>query len=189
VHFSAAIIATCEFARGAARLLRWAVAEHSPRPDDREAFIRDRVFKTEYRGLCVREMPFSGSFCVTDETRHPERGARCMNQDKLVRARCWPFASATRPDRFDKATASGADVSTINLRDLLGTSDKAEARRTALAHLAPPAPGSCGRALRVNRLETRFSLGDLQALLECQSWLSGLAEDGVGRTPGSGSSH
>jgi (S)-citramalyl-CoA lyase len=89
-----------------------------------------------------------------------------MNQSKLVRIRSWLFTPATRPDRFEKAAASGADVSIIDLEDSVAPSDKAEARRTALAHLAQPSAGSGGRALRVNGLETRFGLADLQALLE-----------------------
>jgi (S)-citramalyl-CoA lyase len=89
-----------------------------------------------------------------------------MNQSKLIRVRSWLFTPATRPDRFDKAAASGADVSIIDLEDSVAPADKVEARRTALAHLAQPAPGSCGRALRMNGLETRFGLADLHALLE-----------------------
>ncbi len=89
-----------------------------------------------------------------------------MNQRKLTRVRSWLFTPATRPDRFDKAAASGADVSIIDLEDSVAPADKAEARRAALAHLAQPAAGSCQRALRINGLDTRFGLADLQALLE-----------------------
>src|ERR1700677_3582437 len=80
--------------------------------------------------------------------------------------RSWLFTPAPRPARFDKAAASGADVSIIDLEDSVAPADKAEARRTALVHLARPAVGSCGRALRMNGLETRFGVADLQALLE-----------------------
>jgi (S)-citramalyl-CoA lyase len=89
-----------------------------------------------------------------------------MNQSKLTRVRSWLFTPATRPDRFDKAAASGADVSIIDLEDSVAPADKVEARRTALSHLAQPAAGSSGRALRINGLETRFGLADLQAFLE-----------------------
>lgn len=89
-----------------------------------------------------------------------------MNQSKLMRVRSWLFTPATRPDRLDKAAASGADVSIIDLEDSVVPADKAAARRTALAHLAQPAAGSCGRALRINGLDRRFGLADLQALLE-----------------------
>jgi (S)-citramalyl-CoA lyase len=89
-----------------------------------------------------------------------------MNPGTPTRVRSWLFTPATRPDRFGKADASGADVCIIDLEDSVAPADKAESRRTALAHLAQPAPGSCGRALRVNGLDTRFGLADLQALLE-----------------------
>ena len=69
-----------------------------------------------------------------------------MNPRTITRVRSWLFTPATRPDRFDKAAASGADVSIIDLEDSVAPADKAEARRTALAHLAQPAAGSCGRA-------------------------------------------
>jgi (S)-citramalyl-CoA lyase len=62
-----------------------------------------------------------------------------MNQSKLTRVRSWLFTPATRPDRFDKTAASGADVSIIDLEDSVAPADKGEARRTALAHLAQPA--------------------------------------------------
>jgi (S)-citramalyl-CoA lyase len=89
-----------------------------------------------------------------------------MNSIKLTRVRSWLFTPASRPDRFDKAAASQADVSIIDLEDSVAPADKAEARRTALAHLAQRAAGSCGRALRMNGLETRFGLADLHDLLE-----------------------
>jgi (S)-citramalyl-CoA lyase len=89
-----------------------------------------------------------------------------MNRTTLMGVRSWLFTPATRPDRFDKAAALGADVSIIDLEDSVAPADKDRARLTALAHLAQPAAGSCGRALRMNGLETRFGLADLQALLE-----------------------
>lgn len=82
------------------------------------------------------------------------------------RVRSWLFTPATRPDRFDKAAASGADVSIIDLEDSVAPADKADARREALTHLAKPAVDSCKRALRVNGLDRRAGVADLQALLE-----------------------
>ena len=92
-----------------------------------------------------------------------------MNESRITRVRSWLFTPATRPDRFAKAAASGADVSIIDLEDSVSPGDKAEARRTALAHLAEPAPGSFTRALRINALVTRAGLADLQALLESEA--------------------
>jgi (S)-citramalyl-CoA lyase len=89
-----------------------------------------------------------------------------MNTITLTRVRSWLFTPATRPDRFGKAAASGADVCIVDLEDSVAPADKAEARRAALAHLAQPAAGPCRLALRINGLDRRFGLADLQALLE-----------------------
>jgi (S)-citramalyl-CoA lyase len=97
------------------------------------------------------------------------RGAHLMNPSIPTRVRSWLFTPATRPERFGKAAESGPDVSIIDLEDSVAPADKAEVRHTALAHLAQPSEGSCGRALRVNGLETRFGLADLQALLDSKA--------------------
>src|SRR5580698_8868979 len=94
-----------------------------------------------------------------------------MNPILPVRVRSWLFTPATQPNRFDKAAASGADVSIIDLEDSVAPADKAEARRTALAHLAQPATGSCRRALRINSLDRRVGVADLNALLESSACL------------------
>jgi (S)-citramalyl-CoA lyase len=62
-----------------------------------------------------------------------------MNESRVTRVRSWLFTPATRPDRFDKAAASGADVSIIDLEDSVAHGDKAEARRAALTHFSQPA--------------------------------------------------
>jgi (S)-citramalyl-CoA lyase len=89
-----------------------------------------------------------------------------MSLRTFTRVRSWLFTPATRPDRFGKAAASGADVCIIDLEDSVAPADKVEARRAALTHLAQPAADSCQRALRINGLDRRFGIADLQALLE-----------------------
>jgi citrate lyase beta subunit len=69
-----------------------------------------------------------------------------MNESRVTRIRSWLFTPGTRPDRFDKAAASGADVSIIDLEDSVAPGDKGEARRAALTHLSQPAAGSFGWA-------------------------------------------
>src|SRR4051794_26115690 len=83
--------------------------------------------------------------------------------------RSWLFTPATRPDRIAKAAVSGADVVIIDLEDAVAPADKDSARRTALEYLAQPAEGQCRRALRINGIDTRFGLADLQALTECNA--------------------
>ena len=92
-----------------------------------------------------------------------------MNTSAPTRVRSWLFTPGTRPDRFDKAAISGADVSIIDLEDAVAPRDKPDARGTALAHLAQPAVGPCARALRINALVTRFGVADLQALFESEA--------------------
>lgn len=89
-----------------------------------------------------------------------------MNSSRITRVRSWLFTPATRPDRFEKAAASGADVSIIDLEDSVAPHDKDKARQAAIAHLSQPAEGSYGRALRINALVTHFGLADLQTFLE-----------------------
>ena len=82
-----------------------------------------------------------------------------------VRARSWLFTPATRPDRFAKASEAGADVAILDLEDAVAPKDKAQARTTALDCLAgSPADGAL-HALRINGLDTRAGISDLDALL------------------------
>ena len=82
-----------------------------------------------------------------------------------VRARSWLFTPATRSDRFAKASEAGADVAILDLEDAVAPKDKAQARTTALDCLAgSPADGAL-HALRINGLDTRAGISDLDALL------------------------
>ena len=101
----------------------------------------------------------------------------------LLRARSWLFTPATRPDRFAKASAAGADVAILDLEDAVAPKDKAQARTTALDYLAGNPADGVRHALRINGLDTRAGISDLDALLGIQrcSRLSGAAQDGDGR--------
>jgi (S)-citramalyl-CoA lyase len=82
-----------------------------------------------------------------------------------TRTRSWLFTPATRPDRFATAAAAGADVAILDLEDAVAPKDKAAARTTALQYLTDtPAQGAL-RALRINGLDTRAGIADLDALL------------------------
>jgi (S)-citramalyl-CoA lyase len=88
-----------------------------------------------------------------------------MINQAAIRARSWLFTPATRPDRFAKAAAAGADVAILDLEDAVAPKDKAQARTTALDYLAGnPADGAL-HALRINGLDTRPGISDLDALL------------------------
>lgn len=70
------------------------------------------------------------------------------------------FVPGSRPDRFAKALASGADCVCVDLEDAVAPEDKAAARDAAFE-----AAGEDRRvAVRINGLRTRAGLADLLAL-------------------------
>ena len=75
-------------------------------------------------------------------------------------ARSWLFVPATRPDRFAKAAASGADRVIVDLEDAVAPGEKAAARR-ALA--GAPLPASVPVYLRVNDASTEWFAEDVAA--------------------------
>ena len=72
------------------------------------------------------------------------------------------FVPGSRPERFDKALASGADLVAIDLEDAVGPADKASARAAALAAVGSPRLG-----IRINGIRTRTGLADLLAISAC----------------------
>ena len=72
------------------------------------------------------------------------------------------FVPGTKPDRFAKALASGADCVCVDLEDAVPAEDKDSARAAALSALAEGQP----LALRINGVRTRAGLADLLALAE-----------------------
>jgi citrate lyase beta subunit len=74
------------------------------------------------------------------------------------------FVPGSRPERFEKALASGADLVTIDLEDAVGPADKETARVAALSAMGDPRLG-----IRVNGLRTRQGLADLVAIAGADS--------------------
>ena len=68
------------------------------------------------------------------------------DHDKLALARSFLFVPATRPERYSKALASGADAVIIDLEDAVAAQDKNSARDQLavllrnLAHRSARAP-------------------------------------------------
>jgi len=92
-----------------------------------------------------------------------------MTDQAPIRARSWLFTPATHPERFAKASVAGADVAILDLEDAVAPTDKPRARTTALDYLAAnPADGAL-HALRINGLDTRAGISDLDALLGSQA--------------------
>jgi len=72
------------------------------------------------------------------------------------------FVPGSRPDRFAKAKAGGADLTVIDLEDAVAAADKQAAREAALAQVAQD---GAGWAIRINGVATAAGIGDLAALV------------------------
>ncbi|MBC6402565.1 MAG: CoA ester lyase [Hyphomonadaceae bacterium] len=77
-------------------------------------------------------------------------------------ARSLLFVPGNRPDRFEKACNSDADLVCIDLEDAVGPADKDRARDLTLEFLAGTASGHVG--LRINPADSPFYEADIKAL-------------------------
>jgi len=92
-----------------------------------------------------------------------------MNDASLSVCRALLFVPGTRPDRADKALASGADGIVVDLEDAVGAAQKDAARGQVLEWLARrPARHGTAVGLRVNSVRTRAGLKDLVAFADAQ---------------------
>lgn len=82
--------------------------------------------------------------------------------------RCLLFVPGNRPDRFEKAAASGVDRVCIDLEDAVALASKAEARHTAIEALADQ-PDRHAYGLRINAPDTDLGRADLEALAASQA--------------------
>lgn len=85
-----------------------------------------------------------------------------------VTPRTYLFVPGTRPDRFAKALASGADAIVLDLEDAVAPDDKARARDAIAEWFANAAPVE--RALvvvRINDAASRWFADDLRTLQAC----------------------
>lgn len=71
------------------------------------------------------------------------------------------FVPGSRPDRFEKALAAGADLICIDLEDAVLPENKAEARQAVVDFVKQ---GHCKICVRINPLSTDLGLYDLKAL-------------------------
>jgi citrate lyase beta subunit len=74
------------------------------------------------------------------------------------------FVPGSRPERFAKAIASGADAVCIDLEDAVPPQDKDSARTAVIAYIANmPTDRPCAVGVRINPLDTTEGLKDLLA--------------------------
>jgi (S)-citramalyl-CoA lyase len=93
-----------------------------------------------------------------------------MTKPSSAASRSWLFTPATRPDRFPKAIAAGADVAIIDLEDSVAPEEKESARKEALRFLRSSRVTGPRIALRINGLGTWAGIADLNALLSVSAW-------------------
>ncbi|MEU3274295.1 CoA ester lyase [Saccharomonospora sp. NPDC006951] len=82
-----------------------------------------------------------------------------MHIDDVAAARTLLFVPGHRPDRFDKAAASGADGVVLDLEDAVGSADKAVAREHVRAWLAE----GNSAVVRINGADTEWYEADVAA--------------------------
>lgn len=92
-----------------------------------------------------------------------------MNREFRQLLRSILFVPGTRPDRFDKAVASGADVVCVDLEDAVADKDKSHARSLVAPFFNAPREGKALRSLRINQLASENGLRDMLTLLEMDS--------------------
>ncbi len=78
--------------------------------------------------------------------------------------RCLLFVPGSRPERYAKAIATGADQVCIDLEDAVAPADKESARAALFAFLADAPAGHSEIGLRINPLSTALGQADLAAL-------------------------
>ena len=90
-----------------------------------------------------------------------------MPDAMLPPARTYLFVPGTRPERFDKALASGADRVVLDLEDAVAADDKASARKAIATWLqgASPMDRSC-IVVRINDAGSPWFAADLAALAD-----------------------
>ena len=85
--------------------------------------------------------------------------------ESLALARSFLFVPATRPERYAKALASGADAVIVDLEDAVGPADKEPARQALAAAWPAFAPAERARiVVRVNAAGTAWHAEDLALL-------------------------
>lgn len=88
-----------------------------------------------------------------------------MPAEMLVPARTYLFVPGTRPERFVKALASGADRVVLDLEDAVAPDDKANARSAITTWLQGATPAERSRiVVRINDAGTPWFAADLAAL-------------------------
>ncbi len=84
------------------------------------------------------------------------------------------FVPALRPDRFEKALATGTDIVIVDWEDAVVADRKAEARQLSAPFFAAPRADSALRYLRINSPRTDEGLRDLTFLFDIETFPDGI---------------
>ncbi|MDA0369604.1 MAG: CoA ester lyase [Proteobacteria bacterium] len=84
------------------------------------------------------------------------------------------FVPGNRPERFEKAASSGADLIAIDLEDAVPPENKDEARATVMTYLPQPYSAAARRFVRINSPKTPAGLRDLGALIDATAIPDGI---------------
>lgn len=90
-----------------------------------------------------------------------------MTEPRIRPRRSLLFVPGLRPDRFEKALDSGADIVCIDIEDAVPLPRKEEARGLAFPLFAGDAPAHVETMVRINPLSTPDGLKDILALRDC----------------------
>ncbi len=88
---------------------------------------------------------------------------------KAMSRRSYLFVPGSRPERWGKAIAAGADAVIIDLEDAVAPQDKADARRAVLAFLKEAPEGAGDIFVRINSPRSLIGHHDLGGLLDAAS--------------------
>src|SRR3982751_1729814 len=90
-----------------------------------------------------------------------------MPTELLLPARTYLFVPGTRPERFGKALASGADNVMLDLEDAVSPDDKASARSAIATWMQSATPADRSRiVVRINDAGSSWFAEDLAALAD-----------------------
>ena len=112
-----------------------------------------------------------------------------MPAELLLPARTYLFVPGTRPERFGKALASGADRVVLDLEDAVAADDKANARSAIATWMQGATPADRSRiVVRINDAGSPWFAADLAALArracDCRAPAQGRVGSAGRRDPG-----
>lgn len=85
---------------------------------------------------------------------------------QLFEPRSLLFVPGSRPERFVKAIAAGADMVCLDLEDAVAPDAKPAAREAVIEYLSGPLPEGCQVGVRINASNTADGIADLHELLQ-----------------------